>query len=174
MEHCDECGFFYDEHGPDRIAEELTELGSHYSSRLRVPPDLTSDHDVLHARRDPNTWSAVEYSCHVRDVLLAQRERLYLTLVTDTPTFAPIFRDQRAIVARYAEETAGQISDELEFASRLTGWAFAGLDGTAWSRRCIYNFPEPAERTVIWLAQHTLHEGLHHLLDVDRSVEAAS
>ena len=41
-----------------------------------------------------------------------------------------------------------------------------GLDDDAWNRTCVYNFPEPSVRTVLWLAQHTLHEGEHHLWDI--------
>jgi S-DNA-T family DNA segregation ATPase FtsK/SpoIIIE len=31
----------------------------------------------------------------------------------------------------------------------------------------VYNFPEPSERTVVWLGQHTLHDAEHHLLDIE-------
>ena len=39
--------------------------------------------------------------CHVRDVFLVQRDRLYTALVEDTPTFTPMYRDQRVTLARY-------------------------------------------------------------------------
>lgn len=113
-------------------------------------------------------WSPVEYGCHVRDVLLAQRERLFLTLVEDRPSFAPIDRDQRATLARYAEEDPRLLAREVEMAAQLISRALAGLDPAAWHRRCICNYPEPAERTVAWLARHTLHEGEHHLADIER------
>lgn len=46
--------------------------------------------------------------------------------------------------------------------------AFERLDGNAWGRECIYNFPAPAGRSVAWLGAHTLHEGEHHFADIDR------
>ena len=39
-------------------------------------------------------------------------------------------------------------------------------------RRCVYNYPEPTEVTLLWLGQHTVHEGEHHLQDIDASLAA--
>lgn len=72
------------------------------------------------------------------------------------------------MLARYEEEDSLRLADELAMTAGLIAWAFAGLGTTAWARRCIYNLPEPVERSVTWLAQHTLHEGMHHLFDIDR------
>ncbi len=117
-------------------------------------------------------WSPVEYGCHVRDVLIAQRERLYLALVENTPSFAPIYRDDRALLARYGEENPEHVAAEIAFAAGMTAWAFDGLDPSAWNRTCLYNFPEPSERSLLWLAQHTLHEGRHHLRDIERIIDS--
>ena len=35
-------------------------------------------------------------------------------------------------------------------------------------RTLIYNYPEPAPRSIRWVAVHTLHEVMHHLGDVRR------
>lgn len=113
-------------------------------------------------------WSALEYACHVRDVLLAQRERLFLALVEDCPSFAPIYREQRVSLAHYQEASPESVSAQLGMAAELTAAAFGGIDEAGWRRECIYNFPEPARRSVAWLAAHTLHEGEHHLGDIDR------
>jgi DinB superfamily len=170
MNHCDECGFKYADHGVDVVVGEIAGLGARYGSRLRVPSGAADSREPLRRRPGPDTWSALEYACHVRDVLLAQRERLFLTLVEDRPSFAPIYREQRVVLARYNEEEPEQVAMQTELAARLVSWAFAGLDGPDWDRFCIYNFPEPAERSLLWLAQHTLHEGEHHLRDIDRVV----
>jgi hypothetical protein len=44
---------------------------------------------MLRTRPEEGVWSALEYACHVRDVFLVQRDRLYTALVEDTPTFTP-------------------------------------------------------------------------------------
>jgi S-DNA-T family DNA segregation ATPase FtsK/SpoIIIE len=167
MDHCDRCRFTYADHRPPDLAGEIHALGARYGAVLA---DRAVDGARLTSRPAPGVWSPVEYGCHVRDVLLAQRERLLLALVENEPTFAPIYRDQRAGLARYGDEAPGQVAGEITFAADLLAWVLTGLGDPEWDRTCIYNFPEPSRRTVAWLAQHTLHEGEHHLLDIERGV----
>jgi hypothetical protein len=170
MDRCAECGFVYADHGKGTVVGELRSLDGRYAARLRSGAGDAAQSAALRRPRRPSEWSALEYGCHIRDVLLAQRERLFLTLVENRPSFAPIYRDQRAALARYSEEQPEQVAIEIGVAAGLIARAFAGCDSAAWDRTCIYNFPEPAEHSVEWLAQHTLHEGEHHLADIDRSL----
>ena len=78
MDNCDECGFIHADHVPPAIAQEIHHLGERYQSVLT---DGGFDEDRLRLRARADVWSPVEYGCHVRDVLLAQRERLLLALV---------------------------------------------------------------------------------------------
>jgi hypothetical protein len=129
---------------------------------------------AIRARPGPRTWSALEYACHVRDVFLVQRERIYLALVEDCPRFAPMYREERAVLARYIAEDADEVARQIKVAAELLAWAFEGLDEAQRQRRCIYNFPEPSEKTVLWLARHAIHEGEHHLHDVDTALRSAA
>ncbi len=167
MDRCDECGYVYEDPGPLRLAEKLASLGPHYGERLRVPAG-TDNAAVLRERPEPQVWSALEYACHVRDVLLAQRERLFLALVEERPSFVPIYREQRVVLACYAGQDPARVADQLDVAAALVADAFSHVDDAGWARECIYNFPAPATRSVAWLGAHTLHEGEHHLTDVDR------
>jgi len=166
MDRCEVCRFVYGDHDVPEVATELGTLGSRYADRLRAGVDDAQWDRVLRARPEPGVWSGLEYACHVRDVLLAQRERVFLTLVEDCPSFAPIYPDQRVDLAGYESDDRTRVAVELEVASNLISRAFAGLDAAQWRRRCMYNYPAPSRRTVLWLAQHTLHEGEHHLLDI--------
>lgn len=149
---------------------EIHDLGHRFEVVLS---DATEHDRSLIARPSPDVWSPVEYGCHLRDVLLAQRERLLLALVAEEPSFAPIYRDQRAVLARYGDESPEQVIPEIVFAAGLLAWVFNGLGDADWGRTCIYNFPEPAQRSILWLGQHTLHEGKHHLLDIERQLDPA-
>ena len=163
MDHCDECGFTYADHETGDIAGELRALAEQYESVLT---GATADAARIGSRPGPGVWSPVEYGCHVRDVLLAQRERLLLALVEDEPTCTPIYRDHRAALARYGDESPEAVAREVRCAADLLAWVLDGIGDDAWERTCIYNFPAPSVRTVRWLAQHTLHEGEHHLRDI--------
>jgi hypothetical protein len=167
VDSCDECGFVYESVGSDEVADLLRGFGPKFADRLSAPPEQ------LYTRPEPEVWSAVEYGCHVRDLFLIQRERLFVALVEDTPNFAPMYRDSRVELARYNSISVAQLIEELAVASRLVADTFAALEPDQWSRLCIYNFPAPTERSMVWLGQHTIHEGTHHLMDVERSLGVA-
>jgi hypothetical protein len=99
--------------------------------------------------------------------------RCGLALVEDEPSFSPIYRDHRVVLARYNDCNPSDVSRELSVAAELFAGAFAGLDASQRSRTCIYNYPEPMVRTVDWLSLHTLHECRHHPADARRSLQSA-
>ena len=165
VDDCAECGFLYSSVLSNSVAERLRSFSSRFADAL------TDSNNHLYERPQPEVWSAVEYTCHVRDTFLSQRERLYLSLAVDVPGFAPMYRDLRVEFAHYNHEPIGQLLDELSFAAGLIGDAFAGLQEDQWSRTCCYNYPVSSERSVLWLGQHTVHEGEHHLMDVTRGLQ---
>ena len=166
MTVCDECGFDYDGVDPgsfgraaDPAIEELARILG------------TQQLDVLHARPSPDVWSAVEYCCHVRDVLLVQRDRLFLALVEDTPSYPRMYREERLELAGYGSEPVVRLSDQLRCAGELAATAFGRVGRAQWDRPLIYNWPEPRRLDVRWLAAHTAHEVQHHLGDVRRGLD---
>ena len=167
VEHCAECGFTYGLVGPDDLASALRAIGSRYRAALLADGAVARS---VRSRPTAGVWSALEYGCHYRDVLLAQRERVLLALVEECPTFAPIYRDQRVELARYGSEEVGSVVGEIEMAAELIAWVFDGLSSVQLARPCIYNYPEPTERTVEWMGDHALHEGAHHLRDIERGL----
>jgi S-DNA-T family DNA segregation ATPase FtsK/SpoIIIE len=173
VERCDECHFVYDALDPGAVPGAIRSLGGRFAMRLsneRADPSLAQ---TIRARPGPGVWSALEYACHVRDVFLVQRERVYLTLVEQCPSFARMYRDERADLARYAAQAPNDVAHELKTAAELLAWAFSGLDDAQLQRPCIYNFPEARERTILWLGRHSVHEGEHHLRDVDAALRSA-
>jgi len=142
-------------------------MGSRYRRALLADRAVG---DSAKVRPTAEVWSPLEYGCHYRDVLLAQRERVLLALVEERPTFASIYREQRVELARYNSEEVDTVVAEVEMAAELIAWVFEGLSSEQLARPCIYNYPEPRERTVEWLADHTLHEGEHHLRDIERQL----
>lgn len=168
MSSCGECGFVYDALALAAIPEAIASFGPRYRAALE------GGRGVLARRPDATTWSALEYACHVRDVLLVQRDRAIHALVADVPGFAPMHRDERADLAVYASEDPETVAGELAMASRLLSRLFARLTDQQLARRCIYNFPAPAEVDIAWLGRHTVHEGEHHLGDLTRVVQRVS
>jgi len=166
MDRCDSCRFVYADVDMAAIPARLTAFGTQYTALL-LPPDRSGAwFGILRTRPDEGVWSALEYACHVRDVFLVQRDRLYTVLMEDTPTFTPMYRDQRVALARYNAQDPEVVAAQLATAAQLIAQAFDVLDSAQLQRCCIYNFPAPTERSLLWVGQHAIHEGEHHLRDI--------
>ena len=165
---CEVCGFEYGSVPRDDVVPALHDYARRYAEHLG-----TSSTDDLRRRPSPAVWSALEYSCHVRDVLLVMRERVLQVLrETAPPAFTPMGRDERVIHDRYHEQAPGDVARQLVDAAAMLAFVFEGLDEHQWARTCIYGYPAPAERTLAWVAQQTVHEAGHHLADVVASLQA--
>jgi S-DNA-T family DNA segregation ATPase FtsK/SpoIIIE len=123
---------------------------------------------VVRERPDASTWSALEYACHVRDVFDVYTLRLQRTLVENTPTLESMGRDERAVRDRYNEQDPTTVADELASGAERLAGVVEGVDAADWERTAIHPYPEPAPRTLLWMARHVVHEGSHHLLDIGR------
>jgi S-DNA-T family DNA segregation ATPase FtsK/SpoIIIE len=161
MVDCDECGLVYASIPVGDIPNALRAFGPIYRARLGV------DAARLRARPSPEVWSALEYACHVRDVLGVQRERLLLALTEDRPTFIPMGRNERVTRDHYNDQDPLIVADQLEASATAIGTEFAGLGAEQWERTGIYNWPTSSVRSMVWLGRHTIHEGSHHLRDID-------
>ena len=164
MQRCDQCGFVFNTVAPATIPDALRALGPRYAVALHAAERAA----VTRRRPSPQVWSALEYACHVRDVLRVQRDRLDLALRQDRPEFTSMRREERVTEERYNDQEIATVLQELTNAAERMASALDELGDQQWARTGIYPWPEPAERSLVWLARQTLHEGLHHLEDITR------
>jgi DinB family protein len=160
MDTCDECSFTYGELPRRELPEGLR------SAAAGFQPLLGARDELLRRRRTPDEWSPLEYSCHVRDVLLMQRDRLFVALVEQEPSFKPMYRDQRIELDRYNEQDPAAVGGQIVMAASMFSHTLSLLSDDQWERSLIYGFPGPTRRDVDWVGHHTLHEVVHHLQDV--------
>lgn len=165
QQRCAECGYTYNLAAASVAGDDIR-AGAAELARLLTATGRTT----LARRTAPELWSPLEYGCHVRDVLLTQRERVLLARRLDVPDSVPMGRDQRVAHEGYAEQDPAEVADELTMAARLLANVLGRLDAADWELRLVYNWPERTERTLRWVAAHTLHEVRHHLLDVRRQL----
>jgi hypothetical protein len=170
IDRCDQCDFDYDSLERADVPRVLASIGDEFRRALSA----RAMHEALRRRPRPEVWSALEYACHVRDVFLWQRDRLYLALVEDRPRFVRMYRDERAVLAHYNQQDPQVVANQVVVAAQLIAQAFADLEGGAWERRFVYNWPTPQERNVAWLGVHTVHEGRHHLQDFRAVAEGSA
>jgi hypothetical protein len=157
---CAQCGFAYDIRRAPDAAAAVQESVAEISSILR-----TKDIDVR-ARPRPDVWSPLEYGCHVRDVLLVQRERVLMARRANGASCTPMGREERVGHDGYNEQEPGDVARQLTDAATLFGNVLARLATEDWDRTVVYNYPETHERSLRWLAIHTVHDVQHHLADI--------
>ncbi|POX53149.1 hypothetical protein C3489_16610 [Streptomyces sp. Ru71] len=164
MTTCAECGFEYDL----ALAPSVPGLALEHAERYAAL--LEADAPALGRRPAPGVWSPLEYACHVRDVLLVQRERALAALRRDTPVAESMGREERVEHDGYGLQQPADVARQLGDAALLFGQVLARLSPGGWERTLVYTYPERAERSLRWLAVHTLHELRHHLLDMRRAL----
>jgi hypothetical protein len=168
VDRCDECGFVYNE------IERVTMPKAVRALAVRYEPVLTgTDVTVLRAHPKADVWSALEYACHVRGVFRVQRERILLALAEDQPAFAPMRREERVAEERYNEQQPAMVAEEITQAAEAFAGTLETLDDDGWLRTGVYNYPTTQVRTVEWIGRHTIHEGEHHLQDIQGLVTSS-
>ncbi|WTL52029.1 DinB family protein [Nocardia sp. NBC_01499] len=165
MSPCAECGFVYDLARATDVAPLAREHAVEYADLL------LTDSPKLRQRPEPETWSPLEYACHMRDVLLVQRERALAARRTKLPDATPMGRDERVEHDGYADQRPSDVGRQLRDAAQLFANVLERLNDDDWERTLMYSYPEPQERSLRWLALHTLHELRHHLLDMHRQLD---
>jgi S-DNA-T family DNA segregation ATPase FtsK/SpoIIIE len=161
MTSCEECGFVYDDVPVDRIGSSLRERAAGFVDALGAVDDV-------HARPAADVWSPLEYACHVRDVLRIQLGRVARALVEDTPSFEPMQRDERPARYRYDAQLPEVVALEVSNAAGALADVFDALDDGHLARTVTYNWPERTVRPLRWVGRHTVHELVHHRMDLQR------
>jgi hypothetical protein len=161
VEVCEECGLRYDSTAPEGVGSGICDGVAEFVGLLAAIDDPAR-------RRRHGLWSPLEYACHLRDMLLVQRERVLLARRVERPVAVPMGRDERVEHDGYAEQDPADVARQLNNAAALFANVLKRLPESDWKRTVLYSYPEPADRTLAWVAAHTLHEVRHHLLDIER------
>ena len=155
---CPECGFDASACAETDVAAILRENAAAWPTVLRKPD--------VRVRPNESTWSPLEYSAHVRDVMRLHLERLTLMLGTDNPLYPNWDQDATALDDRYNEQDPAVVSREITEAATALADALDRVTGAEWQR--------PGRRsdgvsfTVATFARYFIHDPVHHLWDVSR------
>ncbi len=164
---CPECGFDAGALAVDELAPAVRDEGRRWA--LLVDGLLATGAD-LRRRPDQATWSALEYACHVRDVLAVFTDRVVRTLTEDDPDLG--WWDHEAAVddERYdAQDPAAVVAALTERAAGLAATVGA-VPPSSWDRTARRRGSEAF--TVAGLARFALHESVHHRGDAERAAAA--
>jgi hypothetical protein len=159
---CPECGVDVSTFDRDDTAPLVRRLTGAW---VEVLEDRSRD---LAERPAPDRWSPLEYACHIRDVLRLYTTRLGLMLDEDDPLYPNWDQDVTAVEDRYGEQDPAVVAAELRAAGTRLADAFAAVHGDQWDRPGRRS--DGASFTVETFARYFLHDPLHHLWDVGRSL----
>jgi hypothetical protein len=153
---CPECGF-------DASAVRRVEVKNRVLANASAWQRVLARHGVGE-RPGPQTWSPLEYGCHVRDVHGVFAGRLRSMLAEDDPLFASWDQDDAAVEGRYGDQDAATVALELAGAAEDVAGVYGTVVDPQWER--------PGRRsngsvfTIDTLARYHLHDIEHHLVDV--------
>jgi hypothetical protein len=161
-EACPECGV-------DVQTIQREELSTYLHDSIDTWTELLTGADadprLLMTRPNSTTWSAVEYACHVADVIDLFQQRIFIMISEDNPTFESWDPDVAA--AAYGSRNPEQAASLLHGASNRLGDVFDSLAMPLWD--CTGMRADGAPFTVLSLSRYFMHDNLHHLADVVRN-----
>ena len=166
-DRCPECGLVARDLDRTDLGRLLRDDATGWAAVLRQP-NATE-------RPDAQTWSPLEYACHVRDVHLLFGERLDLMLEQDEPTFANWDQDVTAVEERYDLQDPAIVGPELVAAAEAVAARYDAIRDApeeTWARRGLRD--NGSEFTVDRIARYHLHDVLHHTHDVRGSAARAT
>ncbi|HWC11953.1 MAG TPA: DinB family protein [Acidimicrobiales bacterium] len=165
---CPECGLDYESMPVAEAVTAIRGLPRRYRAPLtRLLPG--EDDSVLRARPEPDTWSALEYAAHVRDVLGWYEGWVRQVLAEDRPVLEGIDRDEAVVEYRYNEQDPTAVADELAARAEALAATLEAVPDDAWERTGVRR---GEERSLAAHARRAVHEGSHHLLDIGRGLRA--
>jgi hypothetical protein len=153
---CEDCGF----DASTFVEQDVAALVLANAARW---PAVLSRSDAA-VRPNDDTWSALEYAAHVRDVFQIFAVRVQLMLDEDNPRFANWNQDDTAIAERYSEQDPQDVAAALTANAAAIAALFDSIPDDAWGRPG--HRGDGADFTIASLATYFVHDPTHHLWDV--------
>jgi hypothetical protein len=162
-ERCSACGFDRSVYNDTSLVEAIVGLGSRWRALLiEATPELR-------VRPEPQTWSAIEYAAHSRDITALHLFGVEQALTEDEPAYPAIDADAliEASATTYLDEDPDAVVAQLDRDARHLGATAADAGAANWSRGITIG---DERSTVRRLLEHALHDSLHHLDDIERGL----
>jgi hypothetical protein len=166
---CPECGFEYEDLDPADIPAALRTFPKRYRMPLsRFLPGEDGD-SLVRQRPVPETWSALEYAAHIRDVFENYDRWIRQSVEEDRPTLEGPGPEELAVERRYNEDDPAAVADAVAANAERLALTVEAVPDDGWDR---VGLRRGHERSVRLSARRAVHEGGHHLLDIGRGLRA--
>lgn len=136
-----------------------------YRALLVTPGSDDRPNAVFRRRPDPSTWSALEYTAHVADMLDHLGPAIRRIVYEDNPSITLFDNDRRAVEKRYNQLERAEVLGWLELACGELASVLETVRADDWTRTGLL---DGGERDALAVARNGVHEASHHLRDVQR------
>lgn len=161
-EHCDACGFDGARYDDASLLDSLRAQGGRWQELL------ATSGAGLRVRPEPEVWSAIEYTAHIRDIVALHVYGVEQALTQDEPVFPPIGDDLvESAASAYGDADADEVISELTSQALLLADVAEEAGTDTWARGLTIG---DSRSDVRYLLEHALHDSLHHLEDVERGL----
>lgn len=169
---CPICGLDYDTINRIDAVVALRSFARRYGETLRPIATEEGGDERLRTRPEPAKWSVVEYTAHVGDVLQDLAAAVAVMVREDKPVIDSDFDPDRAAEERaYAARSVDRVLDDLASGAAAVVAAVEGIGDSDWERTGTFPF---GDRDVLAMVRNAVHEGSHHLRDVEDVLAAVT
>lgn len=159
---CPECGFDASTTPVTDIPALTREVARQWEVILAEPAER------LRAHWSDDSWTALEYAAHVRDVFYVCDWRLNLMLTEDDPGFLNWDQDASAVEDRYNEQDPAQVVKDLVECAQRFAADYESVGDDQWQRTGLRS--DGARFTVETWGRYVIHDPVHHIWDVNRGL----
>jgi len=161
---CPECGLDYGTLHPPFAITAIKSFPRRYSEAL-APSSGTEDNDaVIRTRPAPAVWSALEYSAHAADLMHEFTTILQRMNDEDKPELPFNDPDEQVVSQKWNEQAKDAVLERMKTGADALVKQAERVDAEGWKRTATFEW---GERDLLIMLQNAVHEGVHHLRDVD-------
>lgn len=167
---CAECGLDYGRLQPPDVKVAVRSFPRRFRQVLAAVRGDDAPEALIRRRPDATTWSALEYTAHVADIFEALTEAIRRTYDEERPTLVLFDSEARPRAAPTYEQDPEVTVDRLRVAAERLATQLERVDPEGWRREA--TLPS-GDWELVDIAQLAVHEGAHHLRDVEKVLMAA-
>ncbi len=167
---CAECGLDYGRLQPPDVKVAVRSFPRRFRQALVAAREDDAPDALIRRRPDPTTWSALEYAAHVADVFDAFADMIRRMYNEERPRLDFFDSDAKAEAGRYNDQDPQVTLQRLGAAAERLATQLDRVDPEGWRREATFPW---GERDLVAMARLAVHEGAHHLRDLDKVLGAA-
>jgi hypothetical protein len=165
---CPECGLDYDTVKPLDTIRAVRSFPYRYRTLIKeLYQEFPDAEEIVRRRPEPETWSALEYTAHVAEVLDTMAPQIRRIVVEDNPTIPEFDDEDRVEKESYNDLPVTEVLSRLDSSCADLGMTLDCLGAEEWARTGQFSY---GERDALAVARNAVHEGSHHLRDIERGL----